>query len=159
MTFNIHVSNFTDTYEVLFDDGYIKVLKFHKLSRYNEDTVPDYKKLPLPHAAPLFDPVVGSKQERRDRKRKINVAELFHRKRHRYDEPSTKMEHNQEEEKTPVEEYVPSSTPGMGFFINLFLLFSVILSIKCILSFLLYIFVVIQNFNSCTHSRCFKSRT
>ncbi|GJQ67326.1 hypothetical protein Trydic_g8225 [Trypoxylus dichotomus] len=57
-----------DTYEVHFDDGYVKVLKAHRMSKATGKVL---------QASPLFDPVTGTKQERRDRKRKINVAALF----------------------------------------------------------------------------------
>lgn len=53
----------------------------------------DLKKVPpLLHQAPLFEPATGSKQERRERKRKINVAELFHKKRYRHSDPTGKAE-------------------------------------------------------------------
>lgn len=102
----------SDTYEVLFDDGYVKILKYYKLSKYKQDCVPEFKKLPLPHAAPLFDPVVGSKQERRDRKRKLNVAELFSKKRHRYDEPAIKTENSHDDERTTSEESISQHLAG-----------------------------------------------
>lgn len=102
--FSYIILSILDTYEVLFDDGYVKILKHYKLNKYKQESVLEYKKLPLPHAAPLFDPVVGSKQERRDRKRKLNVAELFSKKRHRYDDPVVKTESSQEEERT-IEEF------------------------------------------------------
>lgn len=57
-----------DTYEVRFDDGYLKVLKAHRMSKATGKAL---------QSSPLFDPVSGTKQERRDRKRKINVAALF----------------------------------------------------------------------------------
>lgn len=99
-----------DTYEVLFDDGYVKVLKHYKLSKYSQELVPEFKKLPAPHAAPLFDPVVGSKQERRERKRKLNVAELFSKKRHRYDESVAKTDNCQEE---TAEDYASQHLAGI----------------------------------------------
>ncbi|KAK9879641.1 hypothetical protein WA026_006706 [Henosepilachna vigintioctopunctata] len=55
-----------DMYEVLFDDGYVKTVKWNRLVKTNHI-----------QASPLFDPVQGTKQERREKKRKINVAELF----------------------------------------------------------------------------------
>ena len=61
-----------DSYEVHFDDGVGKVLKNHRISKAVAGT-------PM-QSSPLFDPVKGSKQERRDRKRKINVAALFGKK-------------------------------------------------------------------------------
>lgn len=51
-----------------FDDGYVKLVKSSKLAK---------GKL---QASPLFEPVTSSKQERRDRKRKINIAALFGKK-------------------------------------------------------------------------------
>lgn len=61
-----------DSYEVHFDDGFGKVLKNHRISKAVAGT-------PM-QSSPLFDPVKSSKQERRDRKRKINVAALFGKK-------------------------------------------------------------------------------
>ncbi|KAJ8979551.1 hypothetical protein NQ317_017700 [Molorchus minor] len=59
-----------DTYEVLFDDGFVKTLKALRMS-----------KTQAKYSAPLFDPIKSSKQDRRDKKRKINVAALFRKKR------------------------------------------------------------------------------
>ncbi|XP_044752827.1 PHD finger protein 20 isoform X2 [Coccinella septempunctata] len=56
-----------DNYEVLFDDGYVKSLKWSRIVKVNQQL----------QSSPLFDPIQSSKQERRDKKRKINVAELF----------------------------------------------------------------------------------
>ncbi|XP_060517511.1 PHD finger protein 20 [Cylas formicarius] len=58
-----------DTYEVLFDDGFVKILKQHRLSKMQAGKPSQ--------ASPLFDPIKSTKQERRDRKRKLNVAALF----------------------------------------------------------------------------------
>lgn len=58
----------SDTYEVLFDDGFVKVLKAHRIVKSNATNT---------QCSPLFDPIRSTKQERRDKKRKINVAELF----------------------------------------------------------------------------------
>lgn len=49
---------------MLFDDGFVKVLKAHRISK----------------SSPLFDPIKSSKQDRREKKRKINVAQLFKKK-------------------------------------------------------------------------------
>ncbi|KAF5288026.1 hypothetical protein FQA39_LY15555 [Lamprigera yunnana] len=57
-----------DTYEVLFTDGFVKVLKGHRIAKTHGKVL---------GSTPLFDPVSGTKQDRRDKKRKINVAELF----------------------------------------------------------------------------------
>ncbi|KAK4880115.1 hypothetical protein RN001_008261 [Aquatica leii] len=56
-----------DTYEVVFSDGFIKVLKGHRMAKTHGKI----------GSAPLFDPVSGSKQDRREKKRKLNVAQLF----------------------------------------------------------------------------------
>ncbi|KAL3281097.1 hypothetical protein HHI36_004321 [Cryptolaemus montrouzieri] len=56
-----------DMYEVLFDDGYVKCVKWSRLVKSQQHL----------QSSPLFDPVKSTKQERRDKKRKINVAELF----------------------------------------------------------------------------------
>ncbi|KAL1491319.1 hypothetical protein ABEB36_011932 [Hypothenemus hampei] len=58
-----------DLLEVLFDDGFTKTIKRHKLSKMST-TKP-------PQSSPLFEPVKSTKQERRDKKRKLNVADLF----------------------------------------------------------------------------------
>ncbi|XP_018332733.1 PHD finger protein 20 [Agrilus planipennis] len=55
-------------YEVKFDDGFVKSLKVHRMVKV------DGKHL---QSSPLFDPIQSTKQERRDRKRKLNVAALF----------------------------------------------------------------------------------
>lgn len=49
---------------MLFDDGFVKILKGHRISK----------------SSPLFDPIKSSKQDRREKKRKINVAQLFKKK-------------------------------------------------------------------------------
>ncbi|KAF5307777.1 hypothetical protein FQR65_LT06648 [Abscondita terminalis] len=56
-----------ETYEVVFNDGFIKILKGHRISKAHGRV----------GSAPLFDPVTGSKQDRREKKRKLNVAQLF----------------------------------------------------------------------------------
>ncbi|GLV39021.1 MBD-R2 [Carabus blaptoides fortunei] len=83
-----------DSYEVLFDDGFVKILKHHKLAKIKSTDKTHI------HIAPLFDPVIGSKEDRRERKRKINVAELFgiHKKKHK-EESSFKTADIHEEEK------------------------------------------------------------
>lgn len=93
------VNYFLDTYEVLFDDGYVKILKLGKISKFKQEYLSDLKKIPTSHAAPLFEPAIGSKQDRRERKRKINVAELFSKKRYRHDDSVGKAESSQDEEK------------------------------------------------------------
>ncbi|KAG5898747.1 hypothetical protein JTB14_020941 [Gonioctena quinquepunctata] len=70
-----------DTYEVLFDDGFVKTLKAHRMSKSQGK--------PL-QQSPLFDPIKSSKQDRRDKKRKLNVAALF-RKRARTDNKEDKQ--------------------------------------------------------------------
>lgn len=65
------LSKFADTYEVLFDDGFVKILKGHRMSKANAESM---------QSSPLFHPVKGTKQERRDKKRKLNVAALFSKK-------------------------------------------------------------------------------
>ncbi|KAK6618750.1 hypothetical protein RUM43_013141 [Polyplax serrata] len=58
-----------DRYDVLFYDGFLKRLKSHKISKLEGQTVKTEVKN-------FTD--IGTKEERRERKRKINVAELFH---------------------------------------------------------------------------------
>lgn len=53
---------------MLFDDGLVKVLKGHRLVKANAVNM---------QSSPLFLPVRGTKQDRRDKKRKLNVAALF----------------------------------------------------------------------------------
>ncbi|VEN36205.1 unnamed protein product, partial [Callosobruchus maculatus] len=57
-----------NTYEVLFDDGFVKTLKGHRMSKTGSK--------PL-QASPLFEPIKSSKQDRREKKKKLNVASLF----------------------------------------------------------------------------------
>lgn len=56
-----------DSYEVLFDDGYVKTLKLSRLEKITKQA----------QTSQLFDPVRGTKEERREKKRKLNVAALF----------------------------------------------------------------------------------
>lgn len=60
---------FSDLYEILFDDGFIKTVKNHKMSKMSVAKPAQ--------SSPLFEPIKSSKQERRDKKRKLNVAALF----------------------------------------------------------------------------------
>lgn len=70
---------FLGSYEVLFDDGFVKVLKAQRISK----------------SSPLFDPIKSSKQDRREKKRKINVAQLFKKKpRMSHLEDKSKKSHN-----------------------------------------------------------------
>ncbi|CAH1985147.1 unnamed protein product [Acanthoscelides obtectus] len=57
-----------NAYEVLFDDGFVKTLKGHRMSKSGAK--------PL-QASPLFEPIQSSKQDRREKKKKLNVATLF----------------------------------------------------------------------------------
>ncbi|XP_066583660.1 PHD finger protein 20-like protein 1 isoform X2 [Prorops nasuta] len=59
-----------DNYDVLFDDGYGKVVKSSKMTRIAG--------APLKQQPIQGDNYIGSKQERRDKKRKHTVMELFH---------------------------------------------------------------------------------
>lgn len=61
-----------DTCEVEFDDGFRKILETKRMSKPQSNPIDGET-----HSSPLFDPVKGSKQDRRERKRKINVTELF----------------------------------------------------------------------------------
>ncbi|XP_972506.2 PHD finger protein 20 isoform X1 [Tribolium castaneum] len=69
-----------DTYEVLFDDGFVKNLKAHLICKTEGRPM---------QSSPLFDPIQSSKQERREKKRKINIAALFG-KRPRFDDEKPK---------------------------------------------------------------------
>ncbi|XP_016841145.1 PHD finger protein 20 [Nasonia vitripennis] len=57
-----------DKYDVLFDDGYAKILKASKMTKLLDMPVSKF---------PEDSNYVGSKQERRDKKRKHKVTELF----------------------------------------------------------------------------------
>lgn len=57
---------------MLFDDGFVKTLKAHRMVKCDSNKAMQ--------SSPLFDPVRGSKQDRRDKKRKLNVAQLFKKK-------------------------------------------------------------------------------
>lgn len=56
---------------MLFDDGLLKVLKGHRMAKATATNM---------QSSPLFLPVRGTKQDRRDKKRKLNVAALFGKK-------------------------------------------------------------------------------
>lgn len=56
---------------MLFDDGLVKVLKGHRMLKANAVSM---------QSSPLFLPASGTKQERRDKKRKLNVTALFNKK-------------------------------------------------------------------------------
>ncbi|XP_011501583.1 PREDICTED: uncharacterized protein LOC105365182 [Ceratosolen solmsi marchali] len=58
-----------DKYDVLFDDGYSKILKSSKMTKLLEISGNKLKE---------ENNYVGSKQERRDKKRKHTITELFH---------------------------------------------------------------------------------
>lgn len=69
---------------MLFDDGFVKVLKGHRISK----------------SSPLFDPIKSSKQDRREKKRKINVAQLFKKKpRTTNSEEKPRITHSEEKPK------------------------------------------------------------
>ncbi|XP_015180714.1 PREDICTED: uncharacterized protein LOC107068609 isoform X4 [Polistes dominula] len=72
-----------DKYDVLFDDGYAKIIRSSKMTKC---TTP-------PKTQPVRgDSYIGSKQERRDKKRKHTVMELFNthsRKRSKHDNDKT----------------------------------------------------------------------
>nr|XP_023017755.1 PHD finger protein 20 [Leptinotarsa decemlineata] len=74
-----------DVYEVLFDDGFVKTIKAHRMSKAQGKQL---------QACPLFDPIKSSKQDRRDKKRKLNVAALF-KKRARIDKEDKPMKSSQ----------------------------------------------------------------
>ncbi|PSN55980.1 hypothetical protein C0J52_02156 [Blattella germanica] len=80
-----------DKYEVLFFDGFTKIIKGIRMTKLEgvAENVPEVKpevpekKLPPPVSKPVvkntvIEEAIGTKEERRERKRKINVAELFH---------------------------------------------------------------------------------
>ncbi|XP_072765572.1 PHD finger protein 20 isoform X6 [Anoplolepis gracilipes] len=57
-----------DRYDVLFDDGYAKIVKSSKMTKIAESSAKQLSEL---------EGYIGSKQERRDKKRKHTVMELF----------------------------------------------------------------------------------
>ncbi|XP_050498431.1 PHD finger protein 20 isoform X2 [Diabrotica virgifera virgifera] len=61
-----------DTYEVIFDDGFPKVLKAHRMAKALGRHL---------QSSPLFEPIRTTKQDRRTKKRKLNVATLFKKRR------------------------------------------------------------------------------
>ncbi|CAG9829522.1 unnamed protein product [Diabrotica balteata] len=61
-----------DTYEVIFDDGFPKVLKAHRMAKALGRHL---------QSSPLFEPITTTKQDRRTKKRKLNVAALFKKRR------------------------------------------------------------------------------
>lgn len=101
----------------MFDDGFTKILKHCKLSKIKDpNNIPLPPKAPVPHAAPLFEPVVGSKEDRRERKRKINVAQLFGRKKSKSDDPYMRFE---DEEKYDLPEIIKSKYISFLYLRNL----------------------------------------
>ncbi|KAJ8916175.1 hypothetical protein NQ315_016314 [Exocentrus adspersus] len=87
-----------DTYEVLFDDGFVKTLKAHRMSKAHGRM----------QSSPLFDPIKSSKQDRRDKKRKLNVAALF-RKRPKLENAEQKIKKSPASP-APVEETITTTT-------------------------------------------------
>ena len=71
-----------DKYDVLFDDGYTKILKSSKMTRLAEVGLIGTIKPPPGHddGPAASNTYVGSKQERRDKKRKHTITELFQHK-------------------------------------------------------------------------------
>ncbi|KAL6260579.1 hypothetical protein P5V15_008100 [Pogonomyrmex californicus] len=77
-----------DRYNVLFDDGYAKIVKSSKMTKIAANSTKQLSEL---------DSYIGSKQERRDKKRKHTVMELFNthsrrRTKHDADKASKKEE-------------------------------------------------------------------
>ncbi|KAK0077917.1 hypothetical protein PV325_003286 [Microctonus aethiopoides] len=64
-----------DRYDVLFDDGYAKVVRSSKMTKVASTTTKAADKVTE------SEPYIGSKQERRDKKRKHTIVELFQHKR------------------------------------------------------------------------------
>ncbi|KAL6439227.1 hypothetical protein ACFW04_003860 [Cataglyphis niger] len=88
-----------DRYDVLFDDGYAKIVKSSKMTKIAESPTKQLSEL---------EGYIGSKQERRDKKRKHTVMELFNthsRKRTKNDAEKTLKR-----EETIVKESGESST-------------------------------------------------
>lgn len=95
-----------------FDDGYVKVLRGTKLSKVQ----------PKSQVAPLFDPVTGTKQDRRDRKRKINIAALFG-KRPRHSTPHQEEKNNSSDASMlspseDIEPWFPSYVLNLWWFVR-----------------------------------------
>ncbi|KAL0109349.1 hypothetical protein PUN28_014432 [Cardiocondyla obscurior] len=87
-----------DRYNVLFDDGYAKIVKSSKMTKIAETPIKQLNEV---------DSYIGSKQERRDKKRKHTIMELFNthsRRRNKHDADKTPKK-----EETVVKESSESS--------------------------------------------------
>ncbi|XP_030752279.1 PHD finger protein 20 isoform X2 [Sitophilus oryzae] len=82
-----------NTYEVLFDDGLVKTVKTQEMLKIGK-TKPA-------QASPLFEPVKSTKQERRDKKRKLNVAALFGKR--------SRIQHTEEKTKSLAATLIPKA--------------------------------------------------
>ncbi|XP_039281582.1 uncharacterized protein LOC111047947 [Nilaparvata lugens] len=74
-----------DKYEVKFYDGFVKVLRGNRITELNPNTAQSImskmpeEKPPAPRVGSELDVRnIGTKAERREKKRRINVAEIFH---------------------------------------------------------------------------------
>ncbi|XP_044008198.1 uncharacterized protein LOC122852461 isoform X3 [Aphidius gifuensis] len=73
-----------DRYDVLFDDGYAKVVKSSKMTKIADTS--NKKETTMEQ-----DTYIGSKQERRDKKRKHTVIDLFSRKKTKSETPEKQI--------------------------------------------------------------------
>ncbi|KAI4502468.1 hypothetical protein M0802_002380 [Mischocyttarus mexicanus] len=92
-----------DKYNVLFDDGYTKIIRSSKMTKC---TTPPETQQPV-----QGDGYIGSKQERRDKKRKHTVMELFHthsRKRSKLDGDKTTTKKEESVSRSNVESFPES---------------------------------------------------
>ncbi|XP_076271046.1 PHD finger protein MBD-R2 [Rhynchophorus ferrugineus] len=103
----------TETYEVRFQDGLNQTIKVDKISKISK-TKPA-------QASPLFEPIKSSKQERRDKKRKLNVAELFgkrcrssHTEEKKMKTPSTSQPTEESTSSAPDQKAIPIADSSMN---------------------------------------------
>lgn len=67
-----------DKYDVLFDDGYSKILKTSKITKLVEGKTPLTPPVQKELVSNIRPGYLGTKQERRDKKRKHSVSDLFY---------------------------------------------------------------------------------
>ncbi|KAJ8664725.1 hypothetical protein QAD02_006387 [Eretmocerus hayati] len=93
-----------DRYNVLFDDGYEKILRPSKMTKMKEVSENALLGQPRPYPQGMTHHTLGSKQERREKKRKHTVSELFH-----HSKKKSKMENGRP---PPGYTYIPIPDPA-----------------------------------------------
>ncbi|XP_046414567.1 PHD finger protein 20 isoform X2 [Neodiprion fabricii] len=98
-----------DRYDVLFDDGYAKIVRSSKMTKIAAAT----------EKKPIVDgDYIGSKQERRDKKRKHSVMDLFHsnaKKRPRTDSEKSLKKDESFVSEDDVKSEPPELTPAIAY--------------------------------------------